>query len=105
MRRVVEHECVCGSHPFVFPGRLGTALIAVDPDDVLLDEAILARLRVVVSNWCRLRIRIAFRLVYEDEYLRRWRANDANAPRSLVLHLRAEDASSLPADYLADGRR
>lgn len=88
-----------------FPADLALLWIAVDPDDVLLDEAILARLRSRGFELVPFEDSIAFRLVYEDEYLRRWRANDANAPRSLVLHLRDEDASCLPADYLADGRR
>lgn len=87
-----------------FHADLARLWIAVDPDDVLLDEAILARLRGRGFELVPFEDSIAFRLVYEDEYLRRWRAGDADAPMSLVLHLRAEDASSLPADYLADGR-
>ena len=70
-----------------FPADLARLWIAVDPDDVLLDEAILARLRSRGFELVPFEDSIAFRLVYEDEYLRRWRANDANAPRSLVLHL------------------
>lgn len=87
-----------------FPADLARLWIAVDPDDVLLDEAILAGLRERGFELVPFEDSIAFRLIYEDEYLRRWQAGDADAPKSLVLHLRAEDASDLPADYLADGR-
>lgn len=87
-----------------FTADLARLWIAVDPDDVLLDEAILAGLRERGFELVPFEDSIAFRLIYEDEYLRRWQADDAEAPKSLVLHLRAEDASALPADYLADGR-
>lgn len=87
-----------------FPGDLARLWIAVDPDDVLLDEAILAGLRSRGFDLVPFEDSLAFRLVYEDEYLRRWQAGDPAAPKSLVLHLRKEDAASLPADYLADGR-
>jgi len=87
-----------------FPAELARLWIVTDPDDVLLDEAILAGLRGRGFDLVPFEDSIAFRLVYEDEYLRRWQSGDADAPKSLVLHLRAEDASALPADYLAHGR-
>lgn len=45
---------------------------------------------------------IAFRIVFEEEFRRRWAAGYEVASKSLLLQLRADDASSLPADYLAE---
>ncbi|MCP5271835.1 MAG: BREX-3 system phosphatase PglZ [Burkholderiaceae bacterium] len=87
-----------------FPADVARLWIAADPDDVLLDEAILASLRDRGFVLVPFEDSIAFRLVYEDDFRRRWEAGDGGAPKSLILHLRSDDASNLPADYLAEGR-
>jgi hypothetical protein len=87
-----------------FPAEVARLWIAADPDDVLLDEAILAKVRERGFELVPFEDSIAFRLVYEDELRRRWLAGDEGATRSLILHLRSDDASALPADYLAEGR-
>lgn len=87
-----------------FPADIAPLWIAADPDDVLLDEAILAGLRAHGFALVPFEDPIAFRLVFEEDFRRRWHAGDESVAKSLVLHLKADDASSLPADYLAQGR-
>jgi hypothetical protein len=87
-----------------FPADISRLWIAVDPDDVLLDERILAELRSRGFELLKFDDPIAFRLAYEAEFRSRWDNGDEGATKALVLHLQGEDASGLPADYLAEGR-
>jgi hypothetical protein len=87
-----------------FPADLDRLWIAVDPDDVLLDEAILAGLRTRGFELVPFEDPMAFRVVYEEEFRRRWDFGAEGVTKSMILHMRSDDASSLPADYLAGGR-
>lgn len=87
-----------------FPSGIARLWIAADPDGVLLDEGVVARLRERGFDLVECEDTIAFRLVYEDEYRRRWDNGDEGGSQALVLHLRSAEVVRLPADYLAHGR-
>lgn len=78
--------------------------IAADPDGVLLDERALSGLRQRGFELVAYEDPIAFRFAYEDEFRRRWNCGNEEVSSSLVLHLRTDDVSHLPADYLAQAR-
>ena len=87
-----------------FPADLARMWIAADPDDVLLDEQVLANLRERGFELIRFEDSVAFRAEFEGRYRNAWDRGEAAAAKALVLHLRASDVSELPWDYLRQAR-
>jgi hypothetical protein len=91
-----------------FPPDLARFWIAADPDDVLLDEHILAELRSRGFEVLPFEDAIAFRADYEARWRRAWDHGEPGpAPgsaRALVLHLRSSEPGDLPWDYLRQAR-
>jgi len=91
-----------------FPPDLVRFWIAADPDDVLLDEHILAELRSRGFEVMPFEDAIAFRADYEARWRRAWDQGEPGpAPGSataLVLHLRSSEPGDLPWDYLRQAR-
>ncbi len=75
-------------------------ILALDPDDLLLEEPVLMALREMGVGLLNLDPRdpIAFRYAYEADYRRRWHAGEC--PR-LVVRLRGTDPNGFPYDLLA----
>jgi hypothetical protein len=91
-----------------FPPDLARFWIAADPDDVLLDEHILSKLRSRGFEVLPFEDAIAFRADYEARWRRAWDQGEPGpAPGSataLVLHLRSSEPGDLPWDYLRQAR-
>lgn len=88
-----------------FPPELSRFWIAADPDDVLLDEQILASLRSRGFEVLPFEDSVGFRTDYEERYRAAWDRGDSGPSEALVLHLRSGVIDDLPWDYLRDGRR
>ncbi len=88
-----------------FPEDIARLWIAADPDDVLLDEQVLARLRERGFELIPFEDSVAFRAEYEDRYRSAWDQGKAGPAKALVLHLRGSNTGSLPWDYLKQARR
>jgi hypothetical protein len=88
-----------------FPVDVARLWIAADPDDVLLDEAVLGELRARGFELMPFDDSIVFRAVFEERFRQHWDLGEQAAAKALVLHLRVRDIADLPADYLRDGRR
>jgi len=86
------------------PG-LSKLWIAADPDEVLLDERVLSRLRERGFGLMPFEDSIVFRADYEERYRARWDAGDSGPPTALILQLRGTDTSRLPWDYLSRARQ
>ncbi len=87
-----------------FPADLSRFWVAADPDDVLLDEQILAVLRERGFEVLRFEDSVAFRAEYEERYREAWDRGEAGPAKALVLHLRASVADALPWDYRRQAR-
>ena len=83
-----------------FPEDISRFWIAADPDDVLLDEQVLAGLRERGFELLPYEDPIAFRAEYEERYRSAWYRGEAAPAKALVLHLRGNKVSDLPWDYL-----
>lgn len=79
--------------------------IVTDPDDVLLDESLLSVLRHRGFDLLQFEDSIAFRAELEGRYRSEWRQGKAGPANALILHLKSDDASRLPWDYLQSGRQ
>jgi len=88
-----------------FPSELSRLWIAADPDDVLLDEQVLASLRSRGFEVLPFEDSVAFRADYEQRYHAAWDCGGTGPAAALVLHLRSGTIDELPWDYLRDGRR
>lgn len=88
-----------------FPVDVARLWIAADPDDVLLDEAVLGELRARGFELLPFEDSIVFRAAFEERFRQHWDRGEPAAAKALVLHLRGRDTADLPADYLRDGRR
>ncbi|MBZ9908079.1 BREX-3 system phosphatase PglZ [Mesorhizobium sp. BR115XR7A] len=88
-----------------FPSELSRFWIAADPDDVLLDERILASLRTQGFELLPFEDSVMFRTYYEERYRAAWDRGERGPAEALVLHLRSGATGDLPWDYLRDGRR
>lgn len=88
-----------------FPAELSRLWIAADPDDVLLDERVLAGLRDRGFEVLPFLDSVVFRAEYEQRYRQAWDQGHEGPAKSLVLHLRSNNTSDLPWDYLKQARR
>ena len=88
-----------------FPSELSRLWIAADPDDVLLDEQVLACLRSGGFEVLPFEDSVAFRTDYEERFRGAWDRGEPGAAPALVLHLRSGVTDDLPWDYLRHGRR
>ncbi|PIQ51528.1 MAG: alkaline phosphatase [Comamonadaceae bacterium CG12_big_fil_rev_8_21_14_0_65_59_15] len=87
-----------------FPEDIARLWVAADPDDVLLDEHVLARLREWGFELMMFEDSVAFRAEYENRYRRAWDDGKAGPAKALVLHLRGSNTGELPWDYLSQAR-
>lgn len=79
--------------------------IAVDPDNVLLDEELLAELRQRGFDVIPFEDSIAFRAEFERRYRTEWRQGRPGPANAVILHWKSDDTSVLPWDYLRSGRQ
>ncbi|QVL49515.1 MAG: BREX-3 system phosphatase PglZ [Thiocapsa sp.] len=87
-----------------FPPDLSRLWIAADPDDVLLDEEILAELQSRGFEVLPFDDSIGFRTDYEERYRTPWDRGESGARPALVLHRRSAECADLPWDYLRQAR-
>lgn len=87
-----------------FPEDVSRLWIAADPDDVLLNEHVLARLRERGFELMPFEDSVAFRTEYENRYRSAWDDGKAGPAKALILHLRGSNTSELPWDYLNQAR-
>jgi len=88
-----------------FPTELARFWIACDPDDLLLDERILHRLRERGFEVLPFADSIAFRTEYEERYRAAWDRGEEGPANALMLQLRGTDLNALPWDYVREGRK
>ena len=88
-----------------FPSDLARLWIAADPDNLLLDEQVLAGLRERGFEVLSFEDSIAFRAEYEERYRAAWEAGEPNAPGSLIIQVRDSSTADLPWDYLRQARK
>lgn len=79
--------------------------IAVDPDNVLLDEGLLDELRQRGFDVLPFEDSIAFRADFERRYQAEWRQGRPGPAQAVILHWTSDDLSGIPWDYLQSGRR
>lgn len=87
-----------------FMPELARLWIVTDPDDVLLDESLLAALRHRGFDVLPFEDSIAFRAELEGRYRSDWRQGQPGPASAVILHLKSDDASRLPWDYLQSAR-
>lgn len=87
-----------------FVPELSRLWIVADPDDVLLDEGLLAELRRRGFEVLPFEDSIAFRAEFESRYRTEWRQGRSGPAKAVILHLKSDDTSGLPWDYLQTGR-
>lgn len=87
-----------------FTADLTRLWVACDPDDVLLDEKLLAELRTRGFEVMLYEDPFAFRAEFEERYRGAWDRGEAGPAPSLVLHLRGADQNVLPWDIVHNGR-
>ena len=87
-----------------FDADLARIWVALDPDDVLVDESLLAVLRGSGFEVTPYEDPLAFRAEYEERYRAAWDQGIPAPARALILHVHAADANSLPWDILAQAR-
>jgi len=88
-----------------FPSDLARLWIVADPDNVLLDEQVLAGLRERGFEVLPFGDSIAFRAEYEERYRTAWEAGDPHAPSALVIQVHDSSIADLPWDYLRQARK
>ncbi|ENT5164053.1 TPA: BREX-3 system phosphatase PglZ [Pseudomonas aeruginosa] len=88
-----------------FPSDLARLWIVADPDNVLLDEQVLAGLRARGFDVLPFEDSIAFRAEYEERYRASWAVEEPHAPKALVIQVRDSSIADLPWDYLRQGRK
>lgn len=79
--------------------------IAVDPDNVLLDEGLLGELRQRGFDVIPFEDSIAFRAEFERRYRTEWQRGRPGPAKAVILHWKSDDLSGLPWDYLQSGRQ
>ncbi|MGY4826744.1 BREX-3 system phosphatase PglZ [Stutzerimonas chloritidismutans] len=87
------------------PSDLARLWIVADPDNVLLDEQVLAGLRERGFEVLPFEDSVAFRAEYEERYRAAWEAGEPNAPSALVIQVRDSSTAELPWDYLRQARK
>lgn len=88
-----------------FTSKLARLWIVADPDNVLLDQQVLAGLRERGFDVLPFEDSIAFRAEYEERYRAAWEAGEPFAPSSLVIQVRDSSIAELPWDYLRKARK
>ena len=88
-----------------FPEDVVRLWIAADPDDVLLDEKVLTKLRERGFELMPFEDSVVFRAEYEYLYRSAWDDGKAGPAKALILHLRGSSTGDLPWDYLNQARR
>ncbi len=78
--------------------------VACDPDDVLLDERMLAELRSRGFELMLYEDPFVFRTEFEERYRTAWDRGDPSLPPSVVVHWRGADPGDLPWDIGHYGR-
>jgi hypothetical protein len=86
-----------------FPPGVSQLWIAIDPDDVLLDEQFIADLNNAGFDLLDFDDPIIFRAEYEERYRSQWESGGVTG-RALVLRYRSTDPNELPWDYLSQAR-
>ncbi|MDN5850847.1 MAG: BREX-3 system phosphatase PglZ, partial [Nitrococcus sp.] len=87
-----------------FTADLTQLWVACDPDDVLLDERLLSKLRERGFEVMLYEDLFAFRAEFEQRYRAAWDQGKPGPKPSLLLHLRGADPNVLPWDILHQGR-
>lgn len=87
-----------------FPADVSRLWIAVDPDDVLLDEQVLFELRMRGFDLLLFDDSVVFRAEFETRYREPWDRGEEGPAKALILHLTGADSSELPWDYLSQAR-
>jgi len=87
-----------------FTADLTRLWVACDPDEVLLDEKLLAELRSRGFEVMLYEDPFAFRAEFEERYRGAWDRGEAGPAPSLVLHLCGADQNVLPWDIVHHGR-
>lgn len=88
-----------------FPPAVSRLWIAIDPDDVLLDEPLIADLDQAGFDLLDYDDPIVFRAEYEERYRAQWESGGASAgERALILRYRRADPNELPWDYVSQAR-
>jgi hypothetical protein len=88
-----------------FHADLGRLWIVADPDDVLLDEQVLAGLRERGFEVIPFEDSVTFRLEYEERYRAAWDSGSIAPAAALTLHLPRADEGDLPWDYERQARK
>lgn len=86
-----------------FPSSVSRFWIAIDPDDVLLDEQLIASMSREGFELLDFTDSIIFRAEYEERYRASWETSGASEP-ALVLRYRRTDPNDLPWDYVSQAR-
>lgn len=87
-----------------FPADMVRLWVAADPDDVLLDEQVLAELRERGFDLLPFEDSVVFRAEFEARYREAWGRGEQGPAKALILHLARGDSSELPWDYLNQAR-
>jgi len=87
-----------------FTADLDRLWVACDPDDVLLDERLLAALRSRGFELMLYEDPFVFRTEFEERYRTAWDRGESGPTASLIVHWRGADASELPWDIGHYGR-
>lgn len=88
-----------------FTADLARLWIAVDPDDVLLDEGVLTGLREHGFELLPFEDSVVFRADYEERYRDLWDLGKSGPAKALILHLQGTNVGDLPWDYLRQARQ
>lgn len=88
-----------------FTADLSRLWIACDPDGVLLDEKLLSELRARSFNVIGYEDPFEFRAEYEERYRAAWDAGELAPSSALIVHLRRDNADSLPWDIVHRARQ
>jgi len=87
-----------------FAEDLSRLWIACDPDDVLLNEQLLAELRGRGFEVMLYEDPFVFRAEFEERYREAWDRGEHGPTPYLIVHLRGADVSVLPWDIVRSGR-
>ena len=87
-----------------FTADLDRLWVACDPDDVLLDECLLAALRSRGFELMLYEDPFVFRTEFEERYRTAWDRGEPGPTASLIVHWRGADESELPWDIGHFGR-
>jgi hypothetical protein len=87
-----------------FPVDVAKFWIACDPDDVLLEETVLSKLRERGFELLPFEDPVIFRTEFEERYRSEWDLGRAGPSESLILHFRSIAPNDLPWDFFRLGK-